>query len=622
MKTRLRIGLKRGFWFGLLPVTIILMGIHLLFIFRYKPVLESKIHLLVEKQTRGLYSIEFSAENTQILWGKIVLENVNIEPIQKAFMILKKDGKAPCKEYKIKIKKLVFFVNNIPELLLNGHIKISLLKLEAPEVAIKQYDHGCANLSDRGELSASPQKTELTSLEIDKIEVKEGNVLVETFVSNHWSNVFRGDNISLKADTFRWNKLENIQKRLGGFSLLQSLKTIPFSLVINKAQWWSPNRIYTVISHRLYYSSSDGVLELESSYGGEIGAKGLLPQNLGGAGINFSVQHLSFKQFNWPSLLLGESFAVKYVQVFNGEIQIMEENKNFQSRKIRLLPQAWLQKIPIPFHIEQVDFKDIRIRYWEQDNLTQKVGLLEFLHTEGVIKNIHNGHNTNTLNNNHPMADNIQMNLKSSLYGKGKILSEITFNLNPLNQAFKIHAEVEHFPLQNLNAMSIPLAQMKVQGGSLSKLIFELNADSLQSKGTVRALYKNLRIKFLNNLTQTDTKKLKAMSNFTNTFIILNDNPLMDDQERISTFTYLRDPSRSVFSYIWKSLFYGLKPIIGIIPGREKNIHRFMQRLKDFKTWDKTNQPEREKNRQNRKDKRILRQFNQTLQTGLADQIY
>jgi len=585
----------------LIPLGILLILLNTFYLIRYKPVLESRIHQWLDVETQGLYEIKFNTDQTRILWGKIVLENIQVEPNPVKLLALKNKGMAPCRLYHIRSGRVVVYLSNIPKALFWRKLDISLLKLEGLRMEIQMANNHCIN-QEKSSPNLLKNSSVLRSIFIQEMHCFHSSIQVYRETKGQEFPSFIGKEIHFTAESLGWNQSTPL-------NLLKILKESSFSVSINGARWWSPLGNFGVESSHLFYTNREGQLELSNIHGGNLDSLGNIPIHwkIYHPGINFSLNSVLLDHFNWPSLLLGESFGVDHIHISQGTIQILDEKKLNSLKVYRPMPQTWLKRVPMPIAIKSLSFQDIHIQYWDRNSAENQLGFLEFYPTEGDILNIHNK-NQSSLD-----KEWIHIHMKSSLYGKGEFLADLGFNMASPSQAFNMHAEVHKLPLNSLNPMSYPLSGMKVQSGNLSQLSLEMDADSMSSTGEVHALYKNLRIKFMRDPSQTDPKKIKAMSKLANTFLILNNNPLLDQKERIAEFIYPRDPSRSVFNYIWKSLFSGVKPILGIIPGRENNIHLFIHELQNFKNWDQSTQAERRQNRLERKQRRTFRKLNKEL---------
>lgn len=600
-------GIRRYALLTLLIIFSISLLINVLFLFRYKPILDYTLKKLIEKETGGQYSLQFNSDQSQILLGKIILTGVDLVPIKAKMDSLENLGLIPCRSYTIHIQNLTLYLHNIFQFIWGKEIHLDLLELNNPDFLITIQKNHCNNFRDLQESSHHSERNSIKSLFISHFLTQGGKIRVHLKNQPDSSFVFKSSPITLNADSLFWNS-----SRQENVSPLKVLKNASFSMILQNVQWRSPNQAYRVVSKRVFYSNQDGIMEIQQCEGARDGFPGPLPANFNllDQGVYFSLKYISLNKFNWPALLLGESFQVENIHIHTGNLAIIDHRIPKNARNYRPLPQAWLKKIPFPVFLNKIEFGEINLVYQERDSENHKSGSLRFLNAHGQIQNIHN----RPLIPNSP--DWLNLEFKSNFYGLGEARAHLRFNLNSNKEEFEMESHMEKQPLESINEMTIPLAGMRIISGNLGKMDLYLQGDSQETHGSVHALYKNLRIKFLISQKIKDPKKIKTLSRLANTFLILNDNPLLGEPERSSTFTFPRDPHRSFLNFIWKSLFTGLKPILGITPNRETSIYAFIQELQTYKSWDQSLVPERRKKREIRKERRILRRLQNHLGKG------
>jgi len=599
--------IRRFLWISIILFVSILFLINSLFFLRYKPVLDSTLKKWVLEESGGLYSIQFNSNSSQILLGKIVLENVQLKPNYTKIRALIKEGKTPCRLYLVNIKNIDVFFHDLIEIFWKKNLDIDLVNFHEPTFNIVLSGQTCPPETQTGRPQEFRKKPRILSINIQKLIVQSGKIHVLTPTLHQRPLAFSSSNINLDAGSIRWDNTLSENK-----SPLKILESVPFFMTLNNAQWISPEGHYQVLSKRVFYSNREGIMEIENGEGRVI--KDTIPNpfpDKSPAGIHFKLKYIALNHFNWPALLLGESFEVDSVQIHTGELGIIDIHHSPYSKIYRPLPQEWLNKISMPIHIRTIHFKELNIHYEERNLETQKSGSLDFLHSNGEIQNIHN--------QTYPFASNDSVKIQwSSLFmGKGNLEMQISFHLGSPSKEFNVQAQIQNLPLVEVNSMTHPLAGIKVTGGVLNYLHFTMIGNQDYSYGNLRALYKNLRMRFLVQSKIKDPKKIKTLSALANTFLILNDNPLAGEKERISTYTYDRDPSRSFFNYLWKSVFTGLKPILGITAYREKSIYSFIQRLQEYQKWDNGLKPERKQHRELRRQKRLIRRIEKGLKNGI-----
>lgn len=164
-----------------------------------------------------------------------------------------------------------------------------------------------------------------------------------------------------------------------------------------------------------------------------------------------------------------------------------------------------------------------------------------------------------------------------------------------------------YFPLTIINQITVPLSSLQIIRGNAVNCWFDVCADKQGATGRLTGNYHNLYIKLLaDDTTIAASHKMKTLSSLANMFMVLNDNPLINEPLRTEEIYNKRDENRSFFRSMWRSLLSGLKPTIGMQKGREENFTAFITKYQHFTTWHRSGQKARIIKRENRRHLRKL----------------
>jgi hypothetical protein len=94
---------------------------------------------------------------------------------------------------------------------------------------------------------------------------------------------------------------------------------------------------------------------------------------------------------------------------------------------------------------------------------------------------------------------------------------------------------------------------------------FDFSANQYQAKGSVTLLYDDLSVKILSLDEISGRHKNKGLASLVANLLVLNNNNTKDTSVmRTAQVVYKRDPGKSVFNMMWKSMFTGIKQIVGM----------------------------------------------------------
>jgi hypothetical protein len=113
-----------------------------------------------------------------------------------------------------------------------------------------------------------------------------------------------------------------------------------------------------------------------------------------------------------------------------------------------------------------------------------------------------------------------------------------------------------------LNEITVPLALLKLNSLAIKSLEASMKGDNVKGRGTVKLIYSDLNITALKSADNA-LKKRGLLSLLANAVIIKKDNPLYGKAVRTEMAVYQRDPNKSFFNLVWKTIFTGAAQTVG-----------------------------------------------------------
>ncbi|MBO9199287.1 MULTISPECIES: hypothetical protein [Niastella] len=275
--------------------------------------------------------------------------------------------------------------------------------------------------------------------------------------------------------------------------------------------------------------------------------------------FDFDFHHLLFKQVNVQDILNGNLIANELI-IKNAQLKVYRD-KNYPQKKVSLVgrfPQQSFLKIPVNVAIKKVIIEQGFIHYKEMESLTGKSGLVIFDAMHATLTNVTN--NPTDLRKNGICT----VNFNSLFLSKIPVRATLQLYLNSKNGKFVINGNIKSLDATILNQLSKPMALVEVKSGNITSLDFNLIGNDNRVKGLVRLLYDDLKIKVLKKDEETGKEKTKKVMSFIANIMVKNANPVKNGSVRIVTVSHPRDVYRSIFNFIWKSIFEGVQKTVGI----------------------------------------------------------
>jgi len=136
------------------------------------------------------------------------------------------------------------------------------------------------------------------------------------------------------------------------------------------------------------------------------------------------------------------------------------------------------------------------------------------------------------------------------------------FRMDRPDNLFTVTGSLTPFNMRILNPVLEPLAKISIRSGKVSQFQFNFTADSAKAVGNLKFGYDDLRISVL-EMKNGNTKEAKFLSFLANSLMLKSKNPrgkeLLPEE-----ILYQRDHRRSVLNYCWKSVFSGIRGVLGI----------------------------------------------------------
>lgn len=554
-------------WFAaaLLFCALLLTAITWYLSVKLKPIITAELQELVLKSTDNLYRIEFSSVNTNVLTGVSSLNNVEIIPDTNIYRKLIGLKQAPNNLYRIKLKKLS--VRNFHPLRVwsEKKLNIDLLLFDNPciEMTNRQFDFN----EDK---SPQPKKSPydyisryLKELRVKTVEFKNASF---KYINNNRGKpeIDAVDNLNVTLNDWLIDPNSARDK-----SRLYLLKDVRINL--NNYTFATADSLYHIKLNQLDFSTSSGKLNIKSFSLEPRYSEQMFGHTLGYAKDRYSIQmsNINLIGINLPLYVLKQELFAKEMNVANGSVAVLNNNtlpKNIEVKTGRY-PHQLLQKLGGKLQIERLNLKNIDVSYAEFDKQGRHKGAITFEHTWGSITNVTNVAKAKAKN--HFMV----ARLSSYMMGSGKLDVNFKFDLAAQDGAFSYSGTLGHMDGKVLNRITKPLGLVKVNSGDIKKLEFNISANDKLAKGKVSFAYNDLSVAILKRVKGEDRLvKQGLMSFLANALIINSDNPNAGGIFITAPILYKRIETASFFSFIWKTLFQGIKHSVGLTPQKEKKI--------------------------------------------------
>lgn len=557
---------KVWIWIGsILGILILILLFGAMFLSaRWKPLLTEKIKAGVYNGSHHLYQIDFKSINLNVITGSLALREVTLTPNPLVFDSLKMAKLAPAHTFELKLKKLQISRVGILTAYFKKQVTVSEIILQQPSI----------------------------NMIYNKVPKKADTVKNEKTLYDQVSKIFKS--IHVKAIKIVDADFDYINKT-GAKKVKNSIKHLDITVndfLLDSLSGNDSTRFYytkdisfqlagykSITKDKMYSMKADTIMGSAKSK--RITAKGLtlLPlypeltftrkYQVQKDRYNLSFDKIELNGVDLVALNADQTLHAQSLKIGPAEVEVFMSRESPPPPgldKGQNYPHVALKRLNLSTIIDTVKLSGVDVKYSEYNPASKKTGSVTFKDLAGVILNVTND-SVRLKQSNHALA-----NLDSRLMGLGKLNVKIDFNLTSPDGAFSYSGNLGNFDLKNLNPLSKALGLVEIESGDVQHIDFKADGNLRSASGSMNMRYSNLKIKLLSdNIDGAGTKEKGFLSFLANTILVKNENPQKGEAVRRATMTNNRINSASFFNLMWKTVFVGIKDIVGVSVVPEKN---------------------------------------------------
>jgi len=587
---------KIWIWIGSIAgILILILAFGAMFISaKWKPILTEKIKQGVYNGSNHLYQIDFKSINLNIITGSAALREVVLKPDTLVFDSLRKQQLAPAHIFEVKLKKIQISRVGILTAYFKKRLDIKEILLDRPSINVTFNKVVKRNDSSKKEQTLYDQvKKIFSSTHVHAIKIIDADFdYINKSAKVKTKNSIKHLDVTVKdflldslsgTDTTRFYFTKDISFQIAGYKSVTKDKM--YNLKIDTINGSSTSKKLTIKG--LSLKPKYGELAFTRRYKVQKDRYDLNFTKIQFNDVDF-IKLNTDQKLNARSVVIGPAQVAVFMSRESLPVAGIDKGKNY--------PHMALKRLSFPILIDTIRLKSIDVKYGEYNPASKKTGEVEFKKLSGNISNVTND-SLQLIKNNHAIAD-----LNTMLMGTGKLNVKINFNLSSDNGAFAYSGSLGKFDLKNLNSLSKNLGLIEIESGNVQHITFNAAGNLRSASGTMTMLYNNLKVKLLSdNIDGEGTKEKGLLSFLANTLLVKDENPSKGDLPRTARMNTTRINSGSFFNLMWKTLFVGIKDVVGvgIVPEKDP--------IKQQKVVAKKI---REQKREDRKDARKAKQKN------------
>lgn len=252
---------------------------------------------------------------------------------------------------------------------------------------------------------------------------------------------------------------------------------------------------------------------------------------------------------DFTAFMKERSIVIDTITIQHAEISSYKNRQIAQSQREKQLLNQTLRHLPIALDIRCLQFGPLDVVYQELTPEGVQPGKLTVTNLTGECLGL----------SNRPAQNQSFLTIRSTgkLMELANIQTTINFSLQDTSEQFTVNGQLGSLAMNQLNTLTEPLANLSIQNGRIDTLIFNITGNKHSSAVDLKLLYNGLEIELIKDH-DGQIRQRRLLSEAINDWVVYSSNPQYGTT-RIGTGTALRDPYKSQFNYLWKSLWPGLK---------------------------------------------------------------
>ncbi|MEQ9443099.1 MAG: DUF748 domain-containing protein [Cyclobacteriaceae bacterium] len=270
------------------------------------------------------------------------------------------------------------------------------------------------------------------------------------------------------------------------------------------------------------------------------------------------IQHMRLNNINFEELIKQRHLQATQLSLEGIQIDAFKDSRAPRDDE-RILPmhQDMLLDLGLLVSLDTVRVSNGFINYAERAPEAGRDGIITFEHLNGML--------TNATNHPDRIRDSVVFTLKLSteVMGEGELKAAFQFPMADKHRRFTVSGSLEPMDLKAFNPILEPAAFVHIRKGYTNGMRFQVQGDQDRATGSMRFNYQDLGIMLVDKNKGRPGLDERVGSFIANAFVVKSDNPRAIFF-RVGEIDYERDPSRSMFSYWWRSILSGIKSSIGM----------------------------------------------------------
>jgi hypothetical protein len=515
---------------------------------RWNRQIQWQLRAYVQDMSDSLYTLRYADLSLNPITGSLTLDKVSLVRDPEVYKRLQQQQKAPRLIYSFTADRVSLSYFKTWRYFMKKELSASALVLDNPVIVLEQNMMNKDTSAPRNayqNISSKIKSLYLGTLQLDHTNlkytlVKQDSGLVMTHLEDMRIHVkdFLIDSMALQ-DPSRFLYARN------------------YEFGLKEYRYRTPDSLYWMHVKDVRYSAEEQTLRIgqfavEPRYNRtqfDIKAKTQRDR------FDVTLNDIELAQLRPRMLLEQQVIWANKLTINSGNLDIYHNRKlpDGPGSKLGQFPNQMFKRLAIPIYIDTMIGKKTDLLYTEINPKSNEAGKLSIKHIHGVFRNVTN------IDSMIAKKAHITADLNAILMNSGKLKAHFDFSMRDSSGTFGLSGQVKSMDGKDLNPVLKPLAMVEVKSCQIDELTFSMTGNERRASGQIKFLYSDLKVNILKKEDGTHEFKKKGLVSFFANMLIIKDNNPAGGETRLAHARYERDPKKSFFNLVWKTLFTGIK---------------------------------------------------------------
>ena len=527
------------------------LGGLLFWLYYRKQIVREQLEMAVWNGTSGLYRISYAEMRLDEWSGNIRFTHLNMDFDSARYQQLLAEGKAPAFLVRIKIPELEINGVETPRALLSQELQARELEIIRPDVewiVANQADSARRNVPSSRELADI--LGDLDWLEIDHVKLSDAR-----FRKSDWGdreNALSVDGLTLRLDSVAVDSIT-----------VQDPDRLLFArfldLQLEHASWKTDNGEYQLEADSVRLDSRARRLQLGKFTLTPQQSEEAFTRSLRYASDQFRLTAAGVEAFGLElPKLLRDTLVADSMVLDNGSFRVYRDlivphdGKN----RVGTYPHQMIRDAPVSLHIPLLSGNNWLIEYRERNADTRQVGAIRFENTRFDLRDISNQADTKGV------LPTLHLKAQTQFLGVSPLYVDWSMFTNDPNGRFLVKASLGSIGKSSINSLIVPLGPARLEEGKVNSLDFTFTGTDYNMVGDLLVKYDDIKLSLLKTDDEGKLKKKGLASMAANWFLKSSNPSRSGDEPRTAEVIHQRVTDRSIFHFLWKSIFAGIEKTV------------------------------------------------------------